>query len=330
MNKILSQEEIDALLSTVAKGDSSTPGAGGEPRRLQLYDFKHPERISKEQIRTLRTIHDNFARLFGTHLSTTLRTMVDVNLLSIDQVTFSEYTMSLSVPAAIYTFRLNALDGKAILEVSPQFILFVVDRMLGGYGDANHPSREITVVEQNVVSRIIATIISILNEVWTQVHPLQASLESFESDPQFVQIARASESLAIIFFEIRVRGAAFTMNFGVPYFVLEPILNKLSAQSMMALAGKREKEAGPTAVRDRLMASKLQLRALLAETVLSVRDFIDLQPDDIIQVDHRTTQPVSIVVGERAKYFGSGGQLGRRRAVKIIRAIEQEEEVMYE
>lgn len=331
MNKILSQDEIDALLSTVSRA----PGSGSvEPqtgkRVVQLYDFKHPERISKEQLRTLRTIHDNFARLFGTHLSTNLRTLVDVNLLSIDQVTFGEYTMSLSVPSALYTLRLKGLEGKAVLEISPQFLLFVVDRLLGGFGETNFEPREITIVEQNVVMRMITAIINILNDVWAQVNPLDAAFESFEADPQFVQIARGSESLAIVFFEIRVKGASYTMNFGIPYYVLEPILNRLSAQSMLALTGRREKDTDGRVIKDKIFASKLTVKALLAETTVSVRDFIDLQPDDVVQFDKRTNEPLSVMVGDRLKFFGSPGQLGRRRAVKILRQIAKDEEMIYE
>lgn len=329
MNKILSQDEIDALLSTVSKGNSPESASSGQ-RAVHLYDFKHPERISKEQIRTLRTVHDNFARLFATQLSTSLRTLVDVNLLSLDQVTFSEYTMSLSVPSALYTLNLNALDGKGILEISSQFLLFIVDRMLGGYGETNSPPREITAIEQNVVAKIMQSIIALLNDVWSQIHPLDATIEGFESDPQFVQIARGSESLAIIFFEIHVRNATYTMNFGIPYYALEPVLSKFSTQSIIALAGKRDKPHSPTAIKERILATKLPLKVLLAETVISVRDFIDLQPDDVIQLDHRTNHPLPVVVGEKLKFLGSGGQVGRRRAVRIIRAIGPDEELLYE
>jgi len=330
LNKILSQEEIDALLSTVSKGVGNASELQLGKRTLQVYDFKHPERISKEQLRTLRTIHDSFARLFGTHLSTNLRTLVDVNLLSIDQVTFSEYTMSLTVPSALYTLRLKGLEGKGILEISPQFLLFIVDRLLGGFGQTGFEPREITVVEQNVVMRIITAIMSMLNEVWSQVHELGAVYEGFESDPQFVQIARGSESLAIIFFEIRVKGATYTMNFGIPYYALEPILSKLSAQSMLALVARREKDGDGSLIRERILASRLQIRALLAETTVSVRDFIDLQPDDIVQFDKRISEPMPIMVGDRPKFIGSPGQLGRRRAVKILRQIGQDEESIYE
>ena len=124
MKKLLTQEEIDALLANVSKAEPTQVDRALERMRLvQLYDFKHPERISKEQLRTLRTIHDNLARMLATYLSTTLRSLVDVNFSSIDQVTFNEYTMSLGVPNSLYIIDLKKLDGKAIIEISPQFAL---------------------------------------------------------------------------------------------------------------------------------------------------------------------------------------------------------------
>ena len=329
MGKILTQEEIDALLSTV----SVSPEVEEEKaptHAAQLYDFKHPERISKEQIRTLRTIHDGFARMFATYLSTNLRTLVDVNLLSIDQVTFSEYSLSLSVPNALYLLKMEDLDGKALLEISPQFLLFVVDRLLGGMGDTDIETREVSQIEQNVVQRIIQTIIFQLNEVWKQVQNLNAKLDGFETDPQFVQIARSSDTIAIIFFDIRVRGATFTMNLAFPYFTLEPILNRLSAQSMLAMTARRPEVVESDAIRQRVAASRLPIQVKLTQTSLSVRDFINLQIDDLLELDKRTGEPLEIIVGGRLKYFGTPGKFGRHRAVKVIRPITVQEEIIYE
>lgn len=329
MGKILSQEEIDALLSTVA-----TPDEDDEkvviPTAAQLYDFKHPERISKEQIRTLRTIHDGFARMFATFLSSNLRTLVDVNLLSIDQVTFSEYSLSLSIPNALYLLEMENLEGKALLEITPQFLLFVVDRLLGGMGDTEIETREISQIEQNVLQRLIKTIINQLNDVWTQVFPLKASLAGFETDPQFVQIARSSDTIAIIFFDIRVRGATFTMNLAFPYFTLEPIMDRLSAQSMLALTAKRDVGTQSDLIQQRIKSSSLMVQAVLAETSVSVKDFIDFSVDDLLHLEKRIHEPVDIFVGGKLKYFGTPGKLRKHQAVKIIRSITPEEEIIHE
>jgi flagellar motor switch protein FliM len=331
MNKILSQDEIDALLATVTrKPEEPAATAPGEPSEVQLYDFKHPERISKEQIRTLRTIHDGFSRMFATYLSTVLRSLVDVNLLSIDQVTFSEYMLSLSVPNALFILKSANMEGKALLEISPQFLLFVVDRMLGGVGDIETPSREITHIEQNVVLRVIQTIISQLNEVWKQVFPLNVELDGFEADPQFVQIARSSDTLAIIFFDVRVRGATFTMNLAFPYFTLEPFINKLTAQSMMALTSRKVKEGEVTGIEERVRASRLPVRVVLADTRMNVRDFMEIEKDDLLTLDKKTTDPLPVLVGGRLKYFATPGKRSRLKAVKILRAITPDEEMVYE
>ncbi len=331
MKKLLSQEEIDALLSNVSPSEIRTTESVPFPRRpIQLYDFKHPERISKDQIRTLRTIHDSLARMLATYFSTTLRTLVDVNFSSIDQVTFNEYTMSLSVPNALYILNMENLDGKAIIEISPQFLLFAVDRMLGGIGDTEFESREITAIEQNVVSRLIQQVIARLNDVWSQVYSISAVVEGFESDPQFVQIARSSESLAIIFFEIHVRGATFTMNIAIPYYALEPILAKLSLQSMMAITGRKEEVHTGEEITKRLEATRLPIRVLLAETNVRIKDFIDLKEDDLLQLDQRTNAKLPVLVSEKLKFFGTAGKVGRRRAVKVLHSSTPVEVLIHE
>jgi flagellar motor switch protein FliM len=326
MNRILSQDEIDALLSSVSKG-KSYDSIEREPRKsVILYDFKHPDRISKEQIRTMRTIHENFARLFATFLSTNLRALVDVNVISIDQVTYSEYTMSLSMPSSLYLLKLPELDGKAVVEISPQFLLFVVDRLLGGTGETEIEIREITLIEQNIVQRIINNLITTLNEVWSQIYPLNSVFDSFETDPQFVQIARSSETIAIIFFEVKVRGAVYPMNIGFPYFILEPILQKLSTQTFFVNV-KRVGEEERKLIEDRLESSTIDVSAIFSETSVTVREFLSLKDGDIVQLDKDLDEEMKVRVGDQIKMFGVPGKKGRKMAVQVTRKISFEEEL---
>ncbi len=329
MNKILSQEEIDALLQNVSKGKSIDIATKIE-RKVALYDFKHPDRISKEQTRSLRGIHDSFARLFATYLSTTLRTLVDVNMLSIDQVTYSEYTMSLTVPSSLFILNLKNIDGKALLEISPQFLLFVVDRLLGGQGDTDVEIREITAIEQTVCRKVINSSISMLNDVWHQIVDLGADFETFESDPQFVQIARGSETIAIVFFEIRMRGTTYTMNFGYPYYVLEPLLQRLSTQTMIQSGKRRPTEEDMVSIHTRVKASKVPITAQLARTSISIRDFIDFKVGDILQLEQPIQGEMPVLVSGRLKFFSVPGTLGRKRAIRITRFLEADEELIYE
>lgn len=326
MKKILSQEEIDALLSTVSKTEEYEEAP---PQEVTVYDFKHPDRISKDQLRSLRTVHENFSRLTATYLSTVVRAMVDVNLLSIDQVTYSEYTMSLNYPSSIYVLHSDGLEGKLILEMSPSFLLFMVDRLLGGTGETTLEPREITLIEQNVVHNIILKLIEILNEVWGQIVQPRCRFNSFETDPQFVQIARSSETLAIIFFELKVKGFNYPMNLGIPYFILEPILPKLSTQSVISTV-KKLTDGDQALLGQTLTATRVPLSVQLSRARISIRDFLALSRNDVVSLDTRVSDELLVTIGGRAKFRGVPGKVGRHNAVRISRMINPSEGVFHQ
>jgi flagellar motor switch protein FliM len=329
MDKILSQDEIDALLSNVSKPEELDASMLEGANRFHLYDFKHPDRISKDQIRSLRTIHENFARIAATYLSTFLRSMVDVNLLSIDQVTYSEYTLSLSVPSSIYVIQTEGLGGKLILETSPILLLYMVDRLLGGTGETQLEPREITLIEQNVVRSIVNKLIEMLDEVWGQVIDFRGTIFSFETDPQFVQIARSSETIVIIFFEVKVKGFVYTMNIGIPYFILEPILPNLSTQAVIS-STKKKGEEDKAILHQTLEATRVPLVAQLAKVRISIRDFMHFKRHDVIQLPKKVNAEIPILVGGKAKFIGATGRCGRMRAVRILEIIPAEEAIFHE
>ena len=331
MSKILTQEEIDALLDSVSKTKTFEQIDKIRERSVHLYDFKHPDRVSKDQLRTLRTIHDGFARSLSTYLSTILRTMVDINLLSIDQVSYSEYMMALSEPSCIYILNSKTLEGRAILEVNPQLALLVVDRLLGGAGkNASSELREITLIEQNIIRAVIDKAIDILNEVWKNVVPLNMVYDGFESNPQFVQIAPASETAIIIFFEILIRDLTYPLNICFPYFVMEPIMQKLTVQSWFAQTQRKITEDSSGVARERLSFTKVPVRVNLGGTNISIRDMINLKIGDVLTLDSKTDDELQVQVKGKTKYFGEPGISGRKRAVKILRPLSKEEEKIYE
>ncbi len=329
MDKILSQEEIDALLSNVTKADDLDNALIEGTSRFHVYDFKHPDRISKDQIRSLRTIHENFARISATYLSTFLRSMTDVNLLSIDQVTYSEYTLSLSVPSSIYVLQSGGLSGKIIFEISPTLILYMVDRLLGGTGEVQVEAREITLIEQNVVRSIINKMIDMLNEVWGQVVDFRCSLHSFETDPQFVQIARSSETIVIIFFEVKIKGLVYTMNIGIPYFILEPILPHLSSQAVISSTKKKD-ETDRVMLHQTLYATRIPLVAQLAKARITIRDFLGFKKNDVIQLQKKVDEELPVLVGGKVKFTAVAGKKGRNRAIKIVSVVEPLDRVFHQ
>jgi flagellar motor switch protein FliM len=325
MSKILTQEEIDALLKSVSTTQTLEPSTMAKERAIHSYDFKHPDRISKDQLRSLRTIHDSFARSFGTYLSGMLRTLVDINLLSIDQATYSEYMLSLSVPSCIYIVVTKNLKGSAILELSPQFALTVVDRLLGGSGNRVGSIRELTVIEQNILRKMVESALSVLADAWRHAHRLNMYIESFESNPQFVQIAPASETAAVISFEIIIRDMMFPMNLCFPYFVLEPLLQHL-ATGWSSVATRHQSADERGAMRKRIRLTQLPLTVQLGKTQMCMKDLLNLKSGDIIPLRERKDEAAKVWVDGKVKFWGEPGASNLNKAVRIIRRVSDMEE----
>jgi len=318
-------------LDSVSKSKAYEQTEKIRERSVHLYDFKHPDRVSKDQLRTLRTIHEGFARTFSTYLSTILRTMVDINLLSIDQVAYSEYMMSLSEPSCIYILNSKNLEGRSILELNPQLAMMIVDRLLGGTGKAIiSEMREITLIEQNIVRKTIERALDILNEGWNGIYPIDLEYDGFESNPQFVQIAPASEVAVIIFFEILIREMTYPLNICFPYYVLEPLMPKLTVQGWFAQTKRKVVEDSSEIIANRLTFSKVPLRAKLGEARISLKELVNMRKGDIITLNTKTTDDLPIIIKDKIKFFGQAGTVGSKRAVKIVHSVSKEEEKLYE
>lgn len=329
MSKILTQDEIDALLKNVSGTQAFDASPEEGQRSVHLYDFKHPDRVSKDQLRALRTIHDGFARTFGTYLSGTLRTLVDINLLSIDQAAYSEYMLSLSVPSCLYIVSSNQLKGSMIFEISPQFSLLVVDRLLGGMGAKQDSHRELTIIEQSILRRVIDSGLSALADSWRNVSPLSLYVESYESNPQFVQIAPASESAVIISCEIVVRDYTYPLNICFPYFVLEPKLSNLST-GWSNLSSRSIRPSEHAEMVERIRLSKLPIRAQLGATTLTMQEYLGLKLGDVVVLDQRKDDPVKVWVDKRVKFWAEPGNSNHQQAIRITRVISNQEEIVHE
>ncbi len=326
MSKILTQEEIDALLKSVSAAQTTfEPSVENKERPVHLYDFKHPDRISKDQLRALRTINDSFSRSFGTYLSSMLRTLVDINLLSIDQATYSEYMLSLSVPSCIYIVASKNLKGSAIMEMSPQFALTMVDRLLGGTGNRVGSIRELTIIEQNILRKVVESALSILTDAWRHIYRMNLYIESFESNPQFVQIAPASETAAVVSFEIIIRDMTFPMNLCFPYFVLDPLIQNLST-SWASVATKRLSGREFDGLKTGIRLTKLPIRAQLGSIRLKMTDVARLRVGDVVRLEERSDESLKVWVDGKVKFWGEPGISGMKKAVRIVRRVSAIEE----
>ena len=323
MAEVLSQDEIDALLNSVSeeKKKQSVVLDEGMRENTYLYDFKHPNRVTKDQMRNLRTIHEGFSRILATYLTTLLRTMVDVNLLSIDQVTFLEFTMAMSNPGCIWIFELEEYKGKGIIEVSPEFVLMTIERLFGGEGKHSGDLRSLSAIEQNVASKIVNRFMKLYSEAWEKATSLKTRVIGFEENPQFAQIAPASETTVVMFHEISAKNATFPVNICFPYYVLDPIIQKLAADNWLGPTLKEKTAIDKEKAESTLKNSSVAVKAVLGKTQLKLRDILDLEKDDVVVLDSEVDDQVELSVENRLRFKGHAGTKGDKVAVRVEEVI---------
>lgn len=323
MPKILSQEEIDALLTTVttAQSDADAPSTPHEPKRSSIiaYDFKHPNRVSKDQVRTLENMHDSFAGHVSSTLSAMLRTMVDVDLVSVDQINYSEYVMSLVSPSCSYIFSAEPLEGMCVIDFNPTLTFSFIDRMFGGGEKLMEIERELTGIEKTVMARIVRKVYGDLEESWSNMVPIKIEQKAFETNPQFVQIIPAGETVIVVSLQMKMFKTTGLMTICYPYVSLEPVLPQLSAQNWIDATKKKNLQDGHESSRENLMDIEVDLNLSLAQTCLKMREFMKLKVGDIVATETRIDSAAELAVAGKKKFICQPGLFGKRRAGQILK-----------
>lgn len=334
MSDILSQEEVDALLAAVSSGKDDTveePAAAGamsgdspeEEKAVSLYDFRRPDRVSKDQMRTFQNLHENYARQLSTTLTNFLRTFVEIELVSVDQLTYAEFIMSISNPSCIYVFKMDPLEGLAIMEINPSLVFFIIDRLFGGHGKPSENNRELTLIEQSVLHRIVERGLSDLKDVWEQIGAFSPKIEGYETNPQFVQITPPGETVILISLEVRMQNASGLMSICFPYLLLESVITSLSGESWMSSQSTSTDETR-SVLEEEMQDLELEVATVVGKTSITIRDLLQLQRGDVLCLDKPSESDLSIQIDSKTKMAGRSGVVGRKKAVKITRIIEKE------
>jgi flagellar motor switch protein FliM len=329
---VLDQSEVDALLAAVEAGGVATTAEQADGQSLltfkdaQGYDFKRPERVSKEQMRALEGIHDSFSRTFGASLSGFLRTIVEVRVATAEQLTYSEFIRSLPNPTNFNLLTAEPLEGQMCLELSPLIIYPIIDRLLGGSNaELFVPQRPLTMIEQRLVARITDRALTCLTEAWCELVDAQFKITEVESNPHLVQIVAPNEVVVVLGFEIKISGRAGTMSLCIPFNVIEPVMGKLLAQGWLAYQRRAAPEDKTEVLARSLGATWVDLVAYLAETTITVNELLTLQPGDIIQTTKPADGQIILQVEGQNKFACKIGRHKDNLAAKITRRAEVEE-----
>ncbi|MFC1855571.1 flagellar motor switch protein FliM [Thermodesulfobacteriota bacterium] len=327
MADLLTQDEVNALLETVStSGDVvDTQKTDFEPsmykKRDPQYDFKRPNRLSKDLLQSLHFLHDRYARNFSLTLSAYLREMAEVNLISIDQLPYSDFLMSLPDTTSINVVELKPKGGKLIMEVNLSLVFPIIEKLLGGVGATMEKIREITEIEQKLIEEFINLAITDLQEAWCTVSPnTEFAIESRETSPRLVQIVAPNEIVAALVFEIRMGSVSGMMNFCLPAHLLEPLRHQFEVEKSTYVRDDGKTEEMERRILNVIMSTETKLEAFLGNIKVNIRDILQLREGDIIPLDVKVDDYVSVKVGGREKYKGLYGMMDDKKAVKIEEA----------
>jgi flagellar motor switch protein FliM len=340
MSQVLDQAEIDALLESTGPnaddGPASETGQADRPgsapagtrraaRSVPTYDFKRPERVSKDQIRAISAIHEVFSRDLGPVLSGLLRTIVDVRVVGVEQLTYNEFLQTLPDPTCLMILQAPPLERQMCLEISPLIVFPVIDRLLGGdNSNLFVPQRPLTMIEWRLVGRIADRTLEHLSEAWRALGGAHFQVVGTESSPQLVHIATPTDVVVLIAFEIRLGQTTGTMSLCVPFNAIEPALNRLTSRSRFANPTPATDSQQKRLVRN-VVKSPVNLTAYLGQTTIRLSELRELRPGDLIPLEKRIDRDLILRVGGRNKFAGKVGQFRGHRALRITRRADIDE-----
>lgn len=293
---------------------------------VKRYDFRRPDKFSKDQLRTLQIIHEGFSRGFATNLSGYVRTMVEGEVVLVTQATYDEFVRSLTNPTLISVFSVAPLEGNALIEIPPDLTFVIIDRLLGGPGTLPTRIRELTEIEQTVMRRIVEQSLESLGDAWENLVPLQPKLERLEVNPQFVQLLPPQDMVIVIALRIRILGIEGRVNICLPYLALEPIASKLSAHYLFGSGETVEAGENVEQIRRRVEKMDVSVSVSLGEASVTVSELLELAVGDVIRLSSRTEQPLPVRVGDKTKFLARPGRVGSRMAVEITKVFAEEGE----
>jgi len=328
MTDVLSQSEVESLLAALDPGTPSSGVIQSERSGMQvtIYDFKRPERVSKEQIRALQALHEGFSREFGAGLSGMLRTICEVKLISVDQLTYNEFVFSLESPTCFNLLKSAGLEGPIILDLNPSIVFPIIDRLLGGGRDHHHEQMEqrrpLSDIELKLTSRVTSIALRALENAWSSVCSLDLTIEQVESNPQLVQIVPPNEVVVLISFEVAMADTRGILNLCIPFNTIEARANRLTSDNWAAYRKKEQDESSRLNMEGGLSRAEVEVTVRLAETTLSTREVMNLEVGDVILTEHDVSQGIEVLVAGRPVFLGFPGVYKGQKAIRISTQLE--------
>lgn len=328
MAEVLSQNEIDELLSALSSGEIKPDELPKEEEKQKVkdYDFRSPQKFSKDHIRTMELIHDNYARIISNYISAQVRTNAKVKIESVEQITYEEFIHSISNPTILTVFKMPPLQGSILFETNPQFVFQIIDILLGGAGSGKHKMREFTDIDKNIISQFNKGLISNLKLAWDEILEVQTEIEGIETNPALNQTLAPNEPVALITFSVEIGKSNTFINICIPYLSIEKILDKLVIQYWFQQNDEGLPQESREKLKSRLNIVDVSLTAVLGKTLITVDDFLRLTCGDVITLQNKSSSAIELLVEDQPSYYGKPGITGRNIGIQILDFIEKDVE----
>ena len=327
MGEVLSQDEIDSLLSALSSGEVDVQEMqNNNEKSVKNYDFKRPAKFSKEHLRTLELIFEHYGRLLSTNLPVYLRKNVQVNVASSETVTFSEFSNALSNPVILGIVNFQLLSGNIIIELTANVGYAILDRMLGGQGTPLDKLRDYSEIELGILDKILSACTQLLREPWKNVIEVSPLLERIETNTQFAQIIAPNEMIAIVTLNVKLGDVEGFMNICLPFMTIEDIIDNLNTKFWFTNMASSDSEDQSVYLESLLRKVDVPVKAVLGKSQIQVGDFLGLQCGDIIRLDTRMDSELDIYVGNIKKFTAAPGTEHNKYAVRVTSVYREENE----
>ncbi len=320
MADVLSQQEIDALLSALNNGELQASDVTVNEEKVKLYDFKRAMRYSKEQLRSITRIHENFTRLLTSYLSAQLRTFVQIQIDLVDQVNYQEFIASIPSRTILNVFEVKPTDGKMVMEINPQVAYAVLERLLGGQGDPSSRNGSLTEIETVLMQKIFSHASEMYQTVWKNIENIKVRWEAIETNPQFIQISSPNDTVIVIALHTTIGEITGRMTLCLPHLIVEPVLPKLSTHQWLSTMSKSSVPQQDK-IKQNLDTIGVPVIAELGRATLPISELFNLQIGDVIGIE---TGKIQVKVDQMTRFLGNPGIQKGRYAVQIDQTIHSE------
>lgn len=326
MADVLSQNEIDALLSALSTGELEPEQLQkeDEKQKVKIYDFKSPQKFSKDHIRTLELIHDNYARIVTNYLTAQLRRNVKVKVETVEQITYEEFIHSIQNPTVLTMFKMPPLTGNILLEINSQMSFMIIDLLLGGSGERKSEVKEFSDIDKNIMYQITSGMIMNLQLAWEDILHVEPEVEGLETNPALNQTLAPNEPVALITFSVELNKNTTFINMCIPYLSIEKVVDVFVVQHWFHGAETELEEESRVKMEEGLQKVEIELSAQLGSTHLSIDEFLRLNTGDVIRLDNKSSSPIKVLVDEEECFYAKPGNIGKNLGVAVLDIIDKE------